>query len=156
MSIGKKPKGAPAPTAKDKPESPPPAHGEWCVPVAGSVIENVPMAILRNWMIVEGFARDQPECWPSNKAVAARMGVNRRASQLAIEALEDHGIVVRKLMPGNHRSMLLVRRTSQSLSAAEWKTMAERAERRAAGRIALAKAERAERKRYKPPTRIVG
>lgn len=149
VNIGKKAGGAPPP----EPESTP---GEWCVRVSESVAENVPATILRTWIIVEGFCRGRADCWPGNKALAARLGVKVRAAQLAIESLEDHGIAERRPMPGNRRSIFLVRRTAEPMAKVEWKALAERADRRAAGRVALAAERKAERKRHKPSIRIVG
>jgi hypothetical protein len=153
MSIGKKAAGAPPSPAQNHPES---SAGEWCVRVSISVLENVPAPILRNWMIVEGFARDQPECWPSNKALAARFGVKVRYAKYIIESLEDHGVIVRRLMPGNRRTIVMARRTATGLSATEWAGMVKLAERRAAGRVALAAHQKAERKAHRPKIRIVG
>jgi DNA-binding MarR family transcriptional regulator len=128
---------------------------EWCVPVCVSVAEHVPSAILRTWIVVETFARGQAACWPSNKALAARLGVKPRAAQRAVDVLEDHGIAQRRPMPGNRRSIVLIRRTSQPMAAVEWRALADRAERLATGRVALAAARKAERKVHRPKIRIV-
>lgn len=148
MNIDRKGGGTPPPEAD--------SAGEWCVRVSLSVAENVPPALLRTWIIVEGFCREKASCWPGNKALAARLGVKLRAAQLAVEAIEDHGIAERIPLPGNRRSISLIRRTAGPMSALEWKALAERADRRAAGRVALAAAKKAERKAHRPKIRIVG
>ena len=79
-----------------------------------------------------------------------------RVVQAMLERLEDFGVVVRKIGPGNRRVLVLTRRTAAGLSPAEWSAMAATAARRAAGRAALAKGRKVERKRYKPPTKVVG
>src|SRR4051812_3733555 len=91
MSIGRKPA-----RASTRTEGGDAAPAEWCVRVSLSVAELVPAALLRTWIVVEGFARDQPSCWPGNKALAARLGTKVRAAQMAVEALEDHGIAERR------------------------------------------------------------
>jgi hypothetical protein len=128
---------------------------EWCVRVSQSVAENVPASILRAWIIVESFTRDQASCWPGNRALAARLGVKIRAAQLAVESLEDHGIAERRPMPGNRRAIYLIRRTSDPMAGVEWKALANRAGNRASGRVALAVAAKAERKAHRPKIRIV-
>jgi hypothetical protein len=148
MNIGKSP-------GKSSPLPPNSSPEEWHVRVSVSVAENVPASILRTWIILESFARDQPACWPGNRALAARLGVKLRAATYAIEALEDHGIAERRQLPGNRRSIFLIRRTFGPMERVEWKALESRADRRAEGRSALAKAKTVERRRYKPPVKIV-
>jgi len=146
MKIGKK--------AGEAPPSPP---GEWRVSVAVSVLAHVPNEVLRAWLAVEAHARDKAECWPSNRALMSLMGVGSiRVVQGLLEKLSDHGIAVRRAMPGNRRILVLVRRTAAELSKVEWDAMVDQAERHAAGRKAVSKVKAAEKKRYKPPTRVVG
>ena len=149
MKIGDRPVEAPTSTSES-------TAGDWCVRVSLSVLDQVPNDVLRPWLALEGFCRNQPSCWPSNKALAVRMGIKLRAAQYAIETLEDHGILVRRRMPGNRRVFVMVRRSWNELSSVEWATMVDAATRRAAGRAALATARKIERKRYKPPVKIVG
>jgi hypothetical protein len=139
-------------------EAPPPPEDrpEWHVRVCVSVAEHVPAPILRAWIIVESFARDQSSCWPGNKILSARFGVKIRACQYVVENLEDHGIVERRPMPGNRRSIFLIRRTWQPITSHEWNSLADRAARRAAGRAALAAQKKVERKAHRPKIRIVG
>jgi hypothetical protein len=153
MSIGKKAAGTPTSPAQDHPES---TTGEWCVRVSVSVAENVPAPILRTWIVVETFARDDSECWPGNKALAARLGMTIRGAQLAIESLDDHGILIIKRPGGNRRIIAMMRRTFGQMTRVEWQTLAARAERIAAGRAAVATAKKAERKAHRPKIRIVG
>jgi hypothetical protein len=136
-------------------QSPPPA-AEWCVRVAISVADLVPAALLRAWIVVEGFCRDQPSCWPGNKALAARLGVGTvRAAQAVLEQLEDYGLAERRQLEGNRRVIVLIRRTAEPLTAAEWRALVERAERRAAGRSALA-AEKKAKRAARPRLKVVG
>jgi hypothetical protein len=148
VKIGKEAGSASTPPAEYAPV--------WCVRVSMSVAELVPAAILRSWIVVETFARDQRSCWPGNRALAARLGTKIRAAQMAIEALEDHGLVERRPMPGNRRSIYLIRRTAEPMAAIEWKALAERADRRAAGRAAVAAVAKAEKRAHRPKIRIVG
>jgi hypothetical protein len=148
MKIGN---GAGCTSSSVRPESP-----EWCVRVSLSVAENVPAALLRTWIVVEGFCRDKPSCWPGNRAIAARLGVKIRATQDALQALEDHGIAERRPLPGNRRHIFLIRRTADPMPSVEWNSLADRAARRSAGRVALASERKAKRKVHKPSIRIVG
>jgi hypothetical protein len=148
MKIGR----AAVQASPERPES----TGEWYVRVSTSVVRNVPADILRYWIVLETFAREKPECWPGNRALAAEFGVKLRQAKYIVETLEDHAVIVRRMMPGNRRILQMVRRTSGTMSAVEWKAIAERAERLADGRAAVSKANGVEKKRYKPPVKIVG
>lgn len=126
----------------------------WRVQVSVTVLELVPKDIAFPWIVLESYARDQGACWPGNKALADRLGVTIRGAQLALERLEDHGIIVRRQHEGNRRSIVLARRVAEDLSPADWRAMADGALRRAEGRAAAAELKKV--RRPKPKLKVVG
>lgn len=104
---------------------------EWRVCVSVSVLEHVPRDVLSAWMAVESFANKNGECYPDNTTLARRAGVGSiRACQRIVLKLEEYGILRRLDQGGNRRKLILLRRTADPISGAEWAVMMERGEAR--------------------------
>lgn len=114
------------------PEAARPLRGSgYCVRVDVSVLECVPRDVLACWMAVESYADINGQCWPDNRTLARRMGVNSVSSvQRAVLKLIEYGVVKRHDQGGNRRKLVLLRRTSAPITPAEWAVLQERGEAR--------------------------
>lgn len=109
----------------------------WCVCVEVSVMEHVPRDVLAAWMAVESYANAEGECWPDNRMLARRMGVaSVTSAQRALLKLAEYGLLKRIDRGGNRRRLVLLRRTSEPMSGAEWASLMERGEARTQTRTA--------------------
>jgi hypothetical protein len=104
---------------------------EWHVRVATSVLQIVPKDILSAWLACEAFQRNHDHFWPDNRALAVIMGVGPVTSvQRLLAKLEDLTILERVQGDGNHRRLILRRRTVQPITPGEWSTLEFHAESR--------------------------